>query len=56
MKKGIDIGNKVMRQVDTIEKTKQHFDKIAASYAESSDGKFCAPALAFDVEPIASFL
>ena len=33
-----------MKRVDTTEKTKQHFDKIAAFYAESSDGKFCAPA------------
>ena len=33
-----------MKKEDSTEKTKQHFDKIAASYAESSDGKFCAPA------------
>lgn len=33
-----------MRNLDTTEKTKQHFDEIATSYAESSDGKFCAPA------------
>lgn len=33
-----------MKTVDTTEKTKQHFDRIAADYAESSDGKFCAPA------------
>jgi len=45
-----------MKRVDTTEKTKQHFDKIAAFYAESSDGKFCAPAPALDVEPIASLL
>ena len=45
-----------MKQVNTTEKTKQHFDKIAASYAESSDGKFCAPALALAIEPIASLL
>ena len=44
-----------MKQVDTTEKTKQHFDKIAASYAESSDGKFCAPAYGVLKEEVEKF-
>ena len=39
------------------QRTKQHFDDIAASYADSSDGKFCAPAygaLKREVEKFAS--
>lgn len=44
-----------MKRVDTTEKTKQHFDKIAASYAESSDGKFCAPAYGVLKEEVEKF-
>ena len=44
-----------MKQIDTTEKTKQHFDKIAASYAESSDGKFCAPAYGVLKEEVEKF-
>ena len=44
-----------MKRVDTTEKTKQHFDKIAASYAESSDGKFCAPAYGALKEEVEKF-
>ncbi len=33
-----------MKKENSTEKTKLHFDKIAASYDESSDGRFCAHA------------
>ena len=33
-----------MKNVDSTEKTRLHFNKIAASYADSSDGRFCEPA------------
>lgn len=33
----------VMDKIDFTEKTKKHFDDIAADYAYSSDGRFCEP-------------
>ena len=32
-----------MNSFEFTEKTKEHFDNIASTYAESSDGKFCKP-------------
>lgn len=45
-----------MESNNSTEKTRQHFDKIAADYAESYDGKFCAPAYGALKEEVEKFV
>lgn len=44
-----------MNQSESFNKTKKHFDEIAATYAESSDGKFCEPSYVLLTEEVEKF-